>query len=907
MKQQVIYAFFSILLVGILPFSSQTASPSETKKEYRVLCIQSSDTPYLMEERKALVEKAFRKADIPVSLNYFFLRTHDVEASYSKNILRENLDIYQKISPDVILVFNDDALNFVMASKHPLVENTPIVFSNVIIPLYIIKDFTHITGQLETIDYRQAYELGKKLFGEVDELQIAFGFQREDFQLRDTIQAQMKDLPEFTFFRNFHENGPEGAPVDTVRDPATVSHPLTISYDLPTVWNRDQFTRYYKRTDSIRHFGIKARGEVIFSDFMRYQLQPFIGVTNSYFHDEGFGSRSHHGVIGGYFNTVGKQVDKAVGSCLRIMKGEPAESIPIDTGIRTPIFDWKLMQYWGISESQLPKGSIVVNEPFNLKYRTLLIAGDIIAKILVILLAVYLIRVSKGIRYNRNSSLRKLDEEQERIRTTMNAVSDCIISLDCREMIVSINPAAQRLLGLDENRMQLRNMHICSFVKLSPRYKHDPFWLQKLIDRAAETHEEQHLPEGSLLELRDGRRLQISGIIRSLYMNGTRIGTLFTFRDCTDKLRQVQFLEFCMVAGDVYTWQICHENKEITFHESFFTSNGIDREVTVLGKDEFISFLHPDDRELWQKELDEIIENAKVDQYKLQVRLNLPAGYTWFEFRITSMPIAADERKNIRLFGICLSIQKLKETESVMQKVLEEAEESNRIKSEFLANMSHEIRTPLNVIVGFSTIINEVDNEEKGYFLELISKNCDMLLQTINDILDISRVESGYPFQYKVCYLKKLLSEVWAEEQPLFEDTNVELFLELPNDECLIETDSFRLKQMLDQLIRNARNFTTNGSVTLGYQYRTGDEDVTIYVRDTGIGIAPEDREIVFERFYKLDKFTAGGGLGLSLCKEIVQRFNGSIQVTDGLHKKGTCIIVNLPVHQVQLKTNKHI
>ena len=234
-----------------------------------------------------------------------------------------------------------------------------------------------------------------------------------------------------------------------------------------------------------------------------------------------------------------------------------------------------------------------------------------------------------------------------------------------------------------------------------------------------------------------------------------------------------------------------------------------------------------------------------------------------------------------------------------MQKVLEEAEESNRIKSEFLANMSHEIRTPLNAIVGFSTIINEVEDEEKNLFLGLISKNCDMLLQTINNILDISRVESGYPFQYRVCYLKKLLFELWSEEQLLFEETNVQLFLKVAEDECLLETDPFRLKQLLVQLIKNARNFTSEGTVTLGYQYKAGDSFVRIYVCDTGIGIAPEDRKIAFERFYKLDKFTAGGGLGLSLCKEITQRFNGSIQINDGFHGKGTCVTVDLPVHQV--------
>lgn len=736
----------------------------------------------------------------------------------------------------------------------------------------------------------------------MDELQIVYGFQREDFKLIDTAEVQLKDIPEFTFFRTLTDKGPEDVPLDTVQDPDKVRHPLTISYDIPTVWPHDQYLRYYKENQSIRRIGIKARGEFIYPNFLSYQLQPFIGVTNSYFFDEGFGGNMSHGVIGGYFNTVGRQVDTAVGTCLRILKGESAESIPIDTGLRTPIFDWELMQHWGISKSQLPEGSVIVNEPFWVKYRMPVIAGAIGGIILIIAFLIYLMQISKKVRFNRNSSVKKLEEEQERVRTTVNAVSDCIISLDCQEMITSINPAARRLLGLDEYGTLLKSKHLSSFLKLSPRYKHDPFWFMKLVERAAETHEEQHLPEGSLLELRNGNSLQISGVIRSLYINGTRIGTLFAFSDCTDQLRQAQFLEFSMAAGDVYTWQINSETNEITFHESFFATNGIDREVPVLDKDEFINYLHPDDRQLWLQKLVEVSANATVDKYKLQVRLQLPAGYVWFEFRITSMPVVSDEQRNMRLFGICLSIQKLKETEFVMQKVLEEAKESNRIKSEFLANMSHEIRAPLNVIVGFSTIINEVDDQEKGQFLELISKNCDTLLQTINDILDISRVESGYPFQYKVCYLKKFLSGVWSGEQPLFGDTKVELFLEVPDDECLIETDPFRLRQLLEQLIRNARNFTFEGSVTLGYQYKTDDKYVIIYVRDTGIGIVPEDREIVFERFYKLDKFTAGGGLGLSLCKEITHRFSGSIQIVEGLYGKGTCVIVNLPVHQVQLK-----
>lgn len=904
MIQRYIYLIF-ILWTVLFPGDGLAATSSPTKKKYHVLYIQSSDNGYLMAHRKTEVEKAFHRADIPVEVSYLQLRTHDVDASYSMNLLLENLDRYRQNPPDVILAFNDDALNFLMASEDSLVLQTPMVFSNVVLPLPIMDKYPQLTGQLETVDYRQAYELGKRLFGEIDELQIAYGFQREDFLLADTAKAQLKDIPEFTFFRDYVIEGPENAPLDTVRDPATVARPLTIGFDVPTVWRRDQFSRYYQHSDSVRHIGIKARGEHIYPDFLSYQLHPFIGVTHSYFRDEGFPKRIPHGVIGGYFNTFDRQIDKAVETCLRILHGEPASSIPVDTGLRTPVFDWELLQYWGIPESRLPEGSRIVNQPFYLKYAKALTAGAVFGTLLILFFGGYLLRVSKEIRSRRNSSIRKLQEEQERIRTTVNAVSNGIISLDCRGMIVSINPAAQKLLGLDENAAALQDKHISSFLKLSPRYKHDSFWLEKLVARAAETHQEQPLPEGSLLELHNGSSLQISGIIRSLYINSTRIGTLFTFRDCTDKLRQAQFLEFSMEAGDVYTWQIDSEKQTIAFHPSFFANNGLDRETPQMGKKEFVALLHPDDRRRWLRKIVEVRENARADKYKVQVRLKLPKGYVWFEFGIASMPVATEERKNTRLFGICLSIQKLKETEAVMRKVLEEAKESNRLKLEFLANMSHEIRTPLNAIVGFSTLINEVEEEEKVQFVELIGKNCDTLLQTINDILDISRVESGYPFQYKVCQLKKLLSEIWSEEQPLFADTRAEFFLELAEDECLLETDPFRLKQLAVQLLRNARRFTAEGSVTLGYSYQTGHEYVEVYVRDTGIGIAPEDREIVFERFYKLDKFTTGGGLGLSLCKEIAKRFGGTIRIDDGLQGKGTCVVVTLPVHQVQPKNEQ--
>lgn len=513
---------------------------------------------------------------------------------------------------------------------------------------------------------------------------------------------------------------------------------------------------------------------------------------------------------------------------------------------------------------------------------------------LVSLLIVY----SRKVKVAGSSAARQLRREQKRMQLTVNSIDEGILSFDHKGMITSINPAAQSLLGVTDKN--LIGEHVYSWLRLSPRNELTFYWLFELSEKAYESRTKQILPEGTLLYRRNNQTLQIVGVIRALFLNDEHIGTLFTFRDCTDKLRESRFLEFSMAAGDVYTWKMDEHERSITFHESFFLKIEGQRKKEKIPYSEFLEKVHPNDRDRCITTVENMRLDKQAGKQSIQLRILLPAGYTWFEFRISSMP-ELGLNSSTRFSGICLSVQLQKETESSMIQILKEAEESNRLKAEFLANMSHEIRTPLNVILGFSTIIEEVEPEERGEYLELINRNCDILLHTINDILDISRVESGYPFQYKVCELSTLFSEVWHDQQTLFSGREVQLFLQLPEKDILMETDPHRLKEVLIQLIENASRFTPAGSVTFGFKPDAEESNVTIFVSDTGIGISPENRTIVFERFYKLDQFTTGGGLGLSICKEIVKRLGGVISIGDGLTGQGTCVTISLPVHQSQL------
>ncbi|CDE03957.1 two-component system sensor histidine kinase/response regulator [Bacteroides uniformis CAG:3] len=224
----------------------------------------------------------------------------------------------------------------------------------------------------------------------------------------------------------------------------------------------------------------------------------------------------------------------------------------------------------------------------------------------------------------------------------------------------------------------------------------------------------------------------------------------------------------------------------------------------------------------------------------------------------------------------------------------EKAETSDRLKSAFLANMSHEIRTPLNVIVGFSRIIAEsTDEEERLGYYEIVESNNERLLQLINEILDLSKIESGIvEFTITPVRLHPLCKEI--HDAHIFRcPEGVELIYEPSDENIVIDGDKNRIFQVISNLIGNAFKFTTTGHISYGYR-REG-KYVAFHVTDTGMGIAPDKVDRVFERFVKVNNFAQGTGLGLSICKTIIERLGGNISVTSEVGK-GTTFTFVLPL-----------
>ena len=241
-------------------------------------------------------------------------------------------------------------------------------------------------------------------------------------------------------------------------------------------------------------------------------------------------------------------------------------------------------------------------------------------------------------------------------------------------------------------------------------------------------------------------------------------------------------------------------------------------------------------------------------------------------------------------------ITQLKETEKQLTLAKEKAENADLSKSAFLANMSHEIRTPLNAITGFAEILASANTEEeKAQYQEIIKMNADLLLQLVNDILDMSKIEAGtLEFVYTKVDINLLLSDLRQLFQMKVNDAggNIQIIAEPSLPSCSIETDRNRVAQVLSNFTTNAIKFTQEGTISIGYEAR--DTELYFYVTDTGAGIPADKLPEVFGRFVQLNKDTKGTGLGLSISKTIVNKLEGQIGA-DSVEGNGSTFWFTIP------------
>lgn len=341
-------------------------------------------------------------------------------------------------------------------------------------------------------------------------------------------------------------------------------------------------------------------------------------------------------------------------------------------------------------------------------------------------------------------------------------------------------------------------------------------------------------------------------------------------------------LTLSMDGGRVALWDIQGEN--IEFDENYTRLVGMEQRTFV--RTDFLKYAYPDDVSLLNSLYETL--HQSTDMHVRRVRFSFSEeNYRWYELRCRSLK---DAKGRIMLAGVMQDIQLQVEREEQLIQAKQMAENAE-LKQSFLNNMSHEIRTPLNAIVGFTNLLvgeggDEIEPEEKKAMLEIINRNNELLLKLVNDVVEISRLDSGnLDLEIKKWNMTTVVKEIYMAYQALIKPS---LQFHLVLDESLslpVSIDRMRFIQVISNFLNNADKFTRSGSVTLGCSVDKEHRKVSVYVQDTGKGIDEKELMMIFDRFYKTDEFEQGSGLGLSICKVIIERLCGHIEVQSEVGK----------------------
>ncbi len=477
------------------------------------------------------------------------------------------------------------------------------------------------------------------------------------------------------------------------------------------------------------------------------------------------------------------------------------------------------------------------------------------------------------------------------------SIRDGLITYDTDLRIHFVNRPLLQMLGLSSETYTSRFYEGQMAGSIFRIYMNGENILQDLLKKVRTGKRPIPIPEKAFMqENHQGTYFPVSGEVVPIFANEKMTGMAIVCRNISEEEMQRRFFNMAVEESSIYPWQYNMHMNRFHFPGGLLRRFGYTDDTDLLARDEMDTLIHPEDLLHTRRNFDAILLGNEINS-RMSFRLkSVDGSYEWWEFRSTAYDGLTVDTPYMVL-GVCQSIQRYKDTEEALIAARDRALQADKLKSAFLANMSHEIRTPLNAIVGFSDLLKDLDAfspEEVKQFVETININCTLLLALINDILDLSRIESGtMDFKFGAFNLAFIMQEV-HESQRLSMPRDVELRIEIPEGEDkLVITDSVRLKQVVNNLINNAKKFTVTGSITFGY-VTNREGYTTIFVEDTGSGISEDAQKHIFERFYKEDSFTQGAGLGLSICQTIVDRLHGSISVSSELGK-GTRFEVVIP------------
>lgn len=343
-------------------------------------------------------------------------------------------------------------------------------------------------------------------------------------------------------------------------------------------------------------------------------------------------------------------------------------------------------------------------------------------------------------------------------------------------------------------------------------------------------------------------------------------------------------------------WHMDVPTKAITYESDYRDAFDMAEIPPGTSFSALVDMIDPAYVDTMSKNMNDLVE-GRVENYHMQYEVKIPhSDRTYWEESYATVDKRDLDGKPLTIVGTSQRIDKQKEFEQALIEARNHAEESDRLKSAFLANISHEIRTPLNAIVGFSEVLPMTQSdEEREQLLGLIRDNNAQLLRLFDDMIHMSKLEAGGGTIRKSQFeLRHLLEEIVQQYAGKVDESRVTMQVEQTDANLQVYTDRDRLGEIINQYVNNAVKFTSEGSITLGFEQR--EKVLRIWVKDTGKGI-PEDRcdDHLFERFVKIDEFVPGTGLGLSICRSMALSLGGKVGVQSALGK-GATFWVEIPL-----------
>ena len=855
----------------------------QNKKPHNVLVIHSfNKNDSWVEDLNKGIKEAFDDKNLDTQINEYYLSSELRTEEAKQNEINKLLDSYRSKPLDLIIVADDDCFSSFFATEHPLTHSKPVIFAGIdYVISELIEKHNHgnITGITNEPNFRQTYRLAVQLFGKINSIQIIAEDSYAGRAAINDAKTHLITIPNTVIKEDsLHQDGWE---------PLELESNDSIYIFIKNINKINGRQLMESMTYQPHSFCIMAKWSDFYSDLPHMGTAPFLMVNN-----EGFGD----GRIGGYMVENYEAGYEAGIMAAKILTGTPVASIPVKAIELKPIFNWQQLQRWNIPIDKLPANSIILNMPMAIRYSNLIIYVLVFSGLFIVFVTVSLIYILNKEKKDKKLAQNLLLNKREELEVTMKSIRESVISIDNNKQIFAMNQAALDSLGLKKDIHEYIGADIFSVFNITLRGNEN--YLTDIFNSLDKNYLSYQLEKGATIVTSENQSLLIEGTVSSLQTMDNYTGCIISFKDITDEFIKKELHTLAMGDAHVYAWRYNGKKDVFVFEEVFFRETGVyDNGKHTIHSDVFEGMIHPEDYGNWNKQIKHILDR-KSDKLTIQIRIYINNKYEWWTFNVTYINNPALST-SFTLFGLCMSIQTFKETEENLRIAKDKAEESDKLKSIFLSNMSHEIRTPLNAIVGFSNLLTSDDNfsaEEKSIFVTTINEKCEILLTLINDILDLSRIESGLPFNPEVCNLTLIIEETLASEKTIL-SPYVALKKNLPKEPVFINADSLRLRQLIRNLINNSFKFTHDGFIEVGCSVNQN-KNLIFYVEDSGLGISLKEQKKIFERFYKTDNFSQGGGLGLSICKVIVERMGGEISV-QSVHGEGSKFTVVLPYSSV--------